>query len=238
MSTGTRAAVARATNAISWPGDASQVAPGGVLTDAAGAAHAQQIAALEQALLLLPGKANQSERNRLNKTLWALQQQQQPQLQPASSRTTRASSQHSTDQPPPVPMFTNAATAQLIEHWRALRPDGSPGVPSCVRCGDASAAVCVFHPDAKAWAFGSGRFDYAYTSLWDTPHDGWMCCANGTAAASGCVVEATHTADAGWWRAYAHLAPSMPGEHDDDSSEEGEEGMDRAAMAMEGMDIS
>ena len=228
MSSGTRAAVARAAIAAADVASTSAAAPED------DHAQASQISLIEAQLLLLTGKSNASERNRLNKQLWYLQQGQQP--QPSSS--TFAPSQIAT-----------AECQRVADHWQVLRPQAPRGVPSCVRCGDGTAAVCQFHPDAKAWAFGSGRFDYAYTSLWDTPHDGWMCCVDGNPAAAGCMCEATHTVDAEWWRAYTHLAPAMPADREEgmsssSSSSEGEEDADdadereRATVALEAMDIS
>jgi hypothetical protein len=59
----------------------------------------------------------------------------------------------------------------LLNHWQMLRPGVGPDeVALCVRCADGRAPTCRFHPDAKGFAFGSGRFDYDYTTLWDTPH--------------------------------------------------------------------
>jgi hypothetical protein len=84
---------------------------------------------------------------------------------------------------------------QLLAHWKTLRPTAGPeDVAACVRCAAPSEPTCRFHPDAKAsnarrtradvlceclshtrlhgqaFAFGSGRFDFAFSSLWDTPH--------------------------------------------------------------------
>ena len=62
---------------------------------------------------------------------------------------------------------------QLLAHWQTLRPDVDQGsIAGCVRCAEPSAPTCRFHPDAKAFAFGSGRFDYDYNTFWDTPHGG------------------------------------------------------------------
>ena len=234
MSGGTRSAVARAAAAA-----AAATAQAGDDDDCPDD-HAQQIAALQQALLLLPGKANAHERNRLNKQLWALQQQQPVQHAHAQLQsTTTLSSQQMSSSLQQQQQQTALATEQLIAHWRVLRPD-SVTLPTCARCGDASAAVCVFHPDAKAFAFGTGRFDYGYTSLWDTPHDGWMCCEGAHAATPGCQMEPTHTADPEWWRAYVHLAPPMPCDEDDeDVEEDSDDDPDAdAATALDAMDIS
>lgn len=204
--------------------------------------HTEQIAALEQALLLLPGKANQSERNKLNKQLWALQQQQLPPPQQPLRAAAAALPQAA------ISSAECSSRQQVVaDHWFVLRPDAPQGVPSCVRCGDATAATCDFHPDAKAFAFGSGRFDYCFTSLWDTPHDGWMCCNGAPAGAPGCCREPTHTTDPEWWRAYAHMAPALPqaddqGSDEDSDSADGEEDDEdpngATAMALEAMDIS
>ena len=93
----------------------------------------------------------------------------------------------------------------------------------CIRCGDGTAPSCRFHPDAKAFAFGTGRFDYGYTSAWDTPHDIWFCCGAGAPGAAGCCEESTHTVDVDWWQAYCHLAPSLEESASSDDSEEAEE---------------
>jgi hypothetical protein len=220
MSGGTRAAVARAA--------AAEGSEGYVVFEA------DEIAAIEHRLLSLTGKANQSERNRLNKRLWILQQPQQQQ---------RPQQQQAVPQGLPPAQVT--AAERLSAHWRVLRPDALPVVPFCARCGDGSASACSFHPDAKAYAFGTGRFDYAYTSLWDTPHDGFMCCG-GVVGSVGCCVEQTHTADAEWWRVYAHLAPALPSAEqgssgsDEDSAESGTEDSEPerdVAGALEAMDI-
>mmetsp|Transcript_25413 Transcript_25413/g.60459 ORF Transcript_25413/g.60459 Transcript_25413/m.60459 type:complete len:137 (+) Transcript_25413:268-678(+) len=86
-----------------------------------------------------------------------------------------------------------------------------------------TAATCRFHPDAKAFAFGSGRFDFGYTSLWDTPHDMWFCCGSSEAACVGCVEEAQHVPDPSWWMRYAHLAPPLITSDADDEDNEDED---------------
>jgi len=69
------------------------------------------------------------------------------------------------------PITRSMLQKQLLCHWAMLRPGVLPtDVLACVRCANPSAPTCKFHTDAKAFAFGSGRFDFEYASLWDTPH--------------------------------------------------------------------
>ena len=79
---------------------------------------------------------------------------------------------------------------QLLAHWQMLKPAASPAdVAGCARCAEPSAPSCRFHPDARAFAFGSGRFDFAFSSLWDTPHDHFFCCNTSSSSAPGCLEE-------------------------------------------------
>ena len=173
---------------------------------AAGDDNACRIAELQNRLLSLTGKANKTERNQLNRELWSLtqQQQQQPQMQQLQMQQMQQSPK------------------QLIDHWRILHGQEADVqlMASCVRCGNGSAGLCRFHPDAKAFAFGTGRFDYAYTSAWDTPHDWWFCCGNPTATCEGCVEEPLHTVDPDWWRRYAGAAPALDAGATEDEDEE------------------
>ena len=181
-------------------------------------------AEIEQRLLLLPGRANQSERNRLNRELRAL-----------------------SELPSPLPLTQSLLTKQhlpqLIEHWKLLHGPDAGSIAGCVRCGTGSASRCRFHPDAKAFAFGTGRFDYAYCTLWDTPHDRWFCCGSSNATCVGCVEETQHTLDPNWWQAYAQLSPAIPNDDDDDDDddeeEESEASVDTEAVAgIAAMEIS
>ena len=79
---------------------------------------------------------------------------------------------------------------QLLAHWQMLKPAASPAdVAGCARCAEPSAPSCRFHPDARAFAFGSGRFDFAFSNLWDTPHDHFFCCNSSSSSAPGCLEE-------------------------------------------------
>mmetsp|Transcript_49838 Transcript_49838/g.80390 ORF Transcript_49838/g.80390 Transcript_49838/m.80390 type:complete len:139 (+) Transcript_49838:2-418(+) len=116
------------------------------------------------------------------------------------------------------PITRSMLQKQLLSHWAMLRPGVLPtDVLACVRCANPSAPTCKFHTDAKAFAFGSGRFDFEYASLWDTPHDMWFCCESRNAACEGCCEEPQHSTDLFWWRAHEHLAPPLAS----DSSEPG-----------------
>jgi len=207
MSSGTRAAVAAA-------------------ADAESARPAARVQELEIMLLTLTGKANQSERNRLNKELWALQ------------------NQHTSAPPQPhlpaAPLGCSADNLQqLLSHWQVLRPEGLDPLALCARCGDGRSPTCRFHPDAKGFAFGTGRFDYAYESLFDTPHDRWLCCGSTEATCAGCVEEANHTTDLDWWRAYAHLSPPLPaGDDSDDDDSCEDDSMDAVTDGAAAMEIS
>ena len=103
----------------------------------------------------------------------------------------------------------------------------------CVRCGEPDAPVCRFHPDAKAFAFGTGRFQYGYTSAWDTPHDRWFCCNASGPECPGCCEEPTHTDSATWWESFAHLAPPIESEPEESSSSEEHDDGANEATAME-----
>ena len=189
---------------------------------------AGRIAECEAALLKLSGRANQSEQNRINRELWALHQQHGSHSRGSKLQST--GNAHSTTQQA-TDAHVNMRAQQILSHWRVLRPDDlNPHTLSlCVRCGDGTAATCRFHPDAKAYAFGCGRFDYGYTSLWDTPHDRWFCCGRADATAEGCVEECCHTTDSEWWWALSHLSPALPEDDGCASDSEGEEG-DSASM--------
>lgn len=186
------------------------------------AGSASMIAAeIEQRLLLLPGRANQSERNRLNRELRAL-----------------------SELPSPLPLTQSLLTKQhlpqLIEHWKLLHGPDAGSIAGCVRCGTGSASRCRFHPDAKAFAFGTGRFDYAYCTLWDTPHDCWFCCGGSAADCEGCCEEEAHSTDSEWWRAYAHLAPELQSDGSDADGESGDSSFSGVCEAdtVEDMEIS
>ena len=128
---------------------------------------------------------------------------------------------------------------QLVAHWKLLHPASDVGTALCVRCGAGDAPSCRFHPDARAFAFGTGRFDYGYTSLWDTPHDRWLCCGGIAPECAGCCEEQNHSTDPDWWRAYDHLSPALASDRDSsgDSSSDSERSSD-AAEAMSAMDIT
>jgi hypothetical protein len=130
-------------------------------------------------------------------------------------------------QMPSLPDCTRLSTGQLqaiqlLTHWRTMRPSFDPSLLLlCFRCGNGTAPTCRFHPDAKAFAFGSGRFDYGYETLWDTPHDCFLCCGNECPSSEGCTEQSQHILDIDWWKAYDHLAPPL-----DEESEENEEESD------------
>jgi hypothetical protein len=197
----------------------------GMLTRGAAhrAAEATQarIAELEAQLQQLSGREHKAGRSRVNKELWMLQNQPSaPIQQPAVA----------------LPVDDGAAPLtpeqQLLLHWLVLHPTSEAGPEHCVRCGAGSAPSCRFHPDAKAYAFGTGRFEFGYTSLWDTPHDRWFCCGGAAPDCPGCCEEAAHCTDPDWWRAYSHLAPPL--EDDDCESSSESDG----AEAMAAMDIT
>lgn len=178
-----------------------------------------EIAWRQQALLQLAGKANRSERNRINRELWTLQQGAASGQPPASlpSAAPVAGTAH------PAPhVMTRAATLrmeQLRAHWSLLHGEEDEGrFALCVRCGNGAAPRCRFHPDAKAFAFGTGRFDFGYTTAWDTPHDIWFCCGSTSPQCIGCCEEESHTTREDWWQPYAELGPSL-----DESSTSSEE---------------
>ena len=193
------------------------------MSDASTDNAAARIAELETAVQLLPGRANRMERNRINKEL-AL-------LRGACLPPTAAPIVHAA-----LPAAC-AGSLAVAAHWEALRPNMPIGPPSCVRCGDGTSAICTFHPDAKAFAFGSGRFDYGYTSLWDTPHDGWMCCNGAGPECPGCMQEPTHSMDPEWWVPYAVLAPALPAGEDTASSEQGDSDQEDASSSFDSMSI-
>lgn len=183
-----------------------------------------RISDIEARLLQLSGRANQSERNRLNRELWALQQHlaPPPPIRPDSVQVSSAVQD--------LPL----ATRQLYSHWQVLRPLIDPAALAlCVRCGDGAAPRCRFHPDAKGFGFGSGRFDYGWSNLWDTPHDAWFCCGSSAAECVGCVEELEHTVDPEWWREYAHLGDES-GEESDDSDDV----MDESSVDESSVDIA
>ena len=138
--------------------------------------------------------------------------------------------------PPPATadMRVTRRRQQLINHWQSLRADDLDlgRLALCARCGDGAAPSCRFHPDAKAYAFGSGRFDYGFTCLFDTPHDRWFCCGATEVRAAGCLEEATHTTDLDWWTAYENQSPPLPDEDGDGSGEE-DASVDEQLAAME-----
>ena len=184
---------------------------GAVAARAATAADVStRIAALESQLLLLTGKANRSERSKLNRELWLLQQQQSTAVSVAPA--------------------ASSICVHVVNHWRVLH--GAEAdltlLRRCIRCHDGNAATCRFHPDAKAFAFGTGRFEYGYTSAWDTPHDHFFCCGAATSSTCGCCEEPHHRIDADWWREYESRAQALDAEiggseQDEDGEEEEEE---------------
>ena len=187
-----------------------------------------RIAELEARLLQLGGREHKAERSKVNRELWALQQPlavpsaiSPGVVQPAGSDGTVTPMQ------------------QLVAHWKLLHPASDVGTALCVRCGAGDAPSCRFHPDARAFAFGTGRFDYGYTSLWDTPHDRWLCCGGIAPECAGCCEEQNHSTDPDWWRAYDHLSPALASDRDSsgDSSSDSERSSD-AAEAMSAMDIT
>jgi hypothetical protein len=186
-------------------------------TRGAKAAAAARATELEQQLLLLSGKANRSERNRINRELWALREGTASPASPVPSCSV-LSSDASSDSP----YYT--ANQQLTAHWRAIHEHTNPHLMGlCVRCGDGSNPTCCrFHPDAKAFAFGTGRFDYGYSNAWDTPHDRWFCCGAVAAQSAGCCEEPMHTIDPNWWQAYVVHAPPLEDSEDDGDEEDGD----------------
>ena len=131
----------------------------------------------------------------------------------------------------------------LAEHWCILHgTEALRLMAHCVRCGDGTAASCRFHPDAKAFGFGTGRFEYAYSSAWDTPHDVWFCCGSPNPRCPGCCEEPANSTDPDWWRANAAAAPLLEAAASEDGSEgqSGEEsdGSEHVKAGMAAMDIS
>jgi hypothetical protein len=207
----------------------AHAAGGGV--DAASADAIQRIAALRAELLLLSGKAHKSERNRINRELWSLEEGSEVQaLLNAPQMTTRSGAARIYD-----------SRERLLAHWTLLHCEhaGSQGlIGLCIRCGKGDGPSCRFHPDAKAFAFGTGRFDYGFTSAWDTPHDRWFCCGKIGASDIGCCEEALHTLDEQWWRPYAEHAPSLEaesssGDDDEDTQDSGEGGGDESCEQID-----
>jgi len=184
-----------------------------------------RIAELEAKLLTLGGREHKAERSRVNRELWALQQPA------AASQSSPAMQQGGATAPDELP--------PLAAHWMVLHPSSEAGPALCVRCGSGAAHTCRFHPDAKAFAFGTGRFDYGYTSLWDTPHDRWFCCGGATAESPGCCEEASHRTDPAWWQAYAHLSPPLDADADESDGEaSSEESSERGSDNAEAMDLT
>ena len=180
-------------------------------------AEDERIGELQRRLLELTGKAHRTERNQINRELWNLtQQQQQTEGAPLLCASTQM----------PASSFTagQQQQQQLIEHWCILH--GTEALQlrmaHCVRCGDGTAASCRFHPDAKAFAFGTGRFDYGYSSAWDTPHDVWFCCGSASPGCPGCCEEPAHSTDSEWWRPYAAAAPALVVATDDEGESDAE----------------
>ena len=192
-----------------------------------------RIAELEARLLQLGGREHKAERSKVNRELWALQNQTPaaPLAVPPAISPGLAQPAGSGDTITPM--------QQLVAHWKLLHPASEVGMALCVRCGAGDAPSCRFHPDARAFAFGTGRFDYGYTSLWDTPHDRWFCCGGIAPECAGCCEEQNHSTDPDWWRAYDHLSPALASDRDSsgDSSSDSERSSD-AAEAMSAMDIT
>ena len=192
-----------------------------------------RIAELEARLLQLGGREHKAERSKVNRELWALQNQTPaaPLAVPPAISPGLAQPAGSGDTITPM--------QQLVAHWKLLHPASEVGTALCVRCGAGDAPSCRFHPDARAFAFGTGRFDYGYTSLWDTPHDRWFCCGGIAPECAGCCEEQNHSTDPDWWRAYDHLSPALASDRDSsgDSSSDSERSSD-AAEAMSAMDIT
>lgn len=184
-----------------------------------------RVAALEERLLELPGQQHKAERSKLNKEVRALKERL---LLPAPSLPAGPTPVSGDDWVPPTP------AQQLVAHWQVCHPVGDAAAfAQCVRCGMGSAPTCRFHPDAKAFGFGTGRFDFGYTTLWDTPHEQWFCCGGVAADCIGCCQELLHTTDPNWWRAYEHLSPPLQEHSDDETMDSDPDG----AEAMAAMDI-
>ena len=162
-----------------------------------------RVTELEAQLLQLAGREHKAERSKVNRELWVLQQPTQPAplMQPARTTTTGGDDL--------VAPFT--PMQQPMTHWQLLHPTSEAGSALCVRCGEGGAPTCRFRPDARAFAFGTGRFGYGYTSLWDTPHDRWFCCGGIGPECAGCCEEQKRRMSKGvvkgppsWWWHYAH----------------------------------
>ena len=136
-----------------------------------------RVVELEARLLQLGGREHKAERSKVNRELWVLQQPAPP-TQPLVAQLCGDDLVG-----PLTPM------QQLAAHWQVLYPASKAGYVLCVRCGAGGEPSCRFHPDARAFAFGTGRFDYGYTSLWDTPHDRWFCCGGTAPECAGCCEE-------------------------------------------------
>lgn len=185
-----------------------------------------QVAALEARVLELSGQQHKAERSKLNREVRALQEHL---LLPAPTPPSGPARAASGDDWVPL-----TPAQQLVAHWQVIHPAGDASAfAQCVRCGMGSAPSCRFHPDAKAFGFGTGRFDFGYASLWDTPHDQWFCCGGVAADRIGCCQELSHTTDPNWWRAYEQLSPPLQETCDDESIDSDPDG----AEAMAAMDI-
>ena len=134
-----------------------------------------RVAELEARLLQLGGREHKAERSKVNRELWVLQQPAAPTHAPVAQ--------------PACGDDTVTPMQQLVAHWQVLHPASEAGTTLCVRCGAGDAPSCRFHPDARAFAFGTGRFGYGYTNLWDTPHDRWFCCGGTAPECAGCCEE-------------------------------------------------
>ena len=146
-----------------------------------------RVAELEARLLQLGGREHKAERSKVNRELWVLQQPATPTHAPVAQ--------------PACGDDTVTPMQQLVAHWQVLHPASEAGTDLCVRCGAGDAPSCRFHPDARAFAFGTGRFGYGYTNLWDTPHDRWFCCGGTAPECAGCCEEQNHSMWSGpsWW---------------------------------------
>ena len=133
---------------------------------------------------------------------------------------------------PPEPTPEERRRRAILEHLQLLNPELRTLTPTtCLRCGGTvGAGACQFHPDAKAFAFGTGRFDFNFENWWDTPHDRWFCCMAGAASAPGCCTLDEHTTSPDWWLAFVHLAPPLEAEDEDSDDGEDDEDSDSAAQ--------
>ena len=188
-----------------------------------------RITELELRVQQLAGKSNRSERNRLNKELFALHAARDGMQLPSAERSDHETRTVSSNGGAVAEVDTESACEmhmwqRIAEHWQICNPHAPPSLMShCVRCGDGTGPTCKFHPDAKAFALGTGRFDYGFTSAYDTPHDFWFCCGGAAPGCVGCCEEPTHTIDPEWWRTYAEDAPQLDGSDDTDDSDDSDE---------------